>query len=205
MTNLVPPRPGTFGTTPTFGPWYDKFVARSIQWMTATRDQYGKWHDSPVNHAVVFVGEVPGYDKPQLVEARPGGASLHDWDEYADIHWANRFKLKSGSSYVPYVLSEWQRQHIAHTALMLADNKVGYGYRDYLAIALAQQRLGYVINPAKIDNKIERWVLDQLSRPDRLICSQLVDYCYQCANVELFDDKRPTGLVSPADLYALTE
>lgn len=187
---VVQPVPGAYGVTPTYGSWYDQFIGSGIRWFTATEDQYHHWHDATVNHAVIYVGEVAGYDKLKLVEARPGGARLSDWDEYGDsMIWVNKF-----------VVDEAHQRQIVRTALMCAQRKIGYNYLDFLAIGLAQKRMHHII-----DYNDAPWWAERLSDPDRLICSQLVDYCYEQASIILFNDHRPTGLVSPADLLALSE
>jgi len=184
--------PGTFGTTPTFGNTFDRSVARAIQWFTATRDQYGRWHDAPVNHAVLYVGEVPGYDQPQIVEAAPGGANFSDWNAYGtDMVWAHEVE--------GVTLNDQQRASIAQFGIDCAIKGVGYGYLDFVAIALAQRRMHSIVF-----YEHTQWWAKRLGDPHRLICSQLVDWCYLQADVHLFSDGRWPGLVSPADLRALT-
>ena len=201
---------GAWGTTPTYGNWYDRFIGAGIRWATATEDDYSKFPhiegeehftDAKVNHAVLFVGDVAGFSGPMLVEARPGGAAFAPWDKYGDaMTWANSFDTTYGVNLMPHApLHPEVRQAIANFGIDCALKRVGYGYADFLAIALAQKRFH---NLVPYDNP--PWWVRELGRPDRLICSQLVDWCYQQAGVELFDDNRFPGLVSPADLYMLT-
>lgn len=202
MTELPPL--ACIGVTPTYGNFRDRFVARGIQWFTATRDQYSKFENATVNHAVIYVGPVKGYDPtPQLVEARPGGAGFAPWDQYGDsMIWIDRFKPLGSDT--EYVLSDFERQQIVFNAVNFAMNKIGYNYLDFVAIALAQQRFDQLVH---YDPKDNPWWLnkavDRLSRGDRLICSQLDDECYARSGVHLFQDNRPSGLVSPADLLSL--
>lgn len=199
------PKLAAIGTTPTGGPWYDRLVGRLIRWGTATQDQYGKFHDAKVNHAVIFVGDVPGYDKPQLVQAQPHGAKFADWDSYGDsMYWDDDpEQLQLNETLRPLFLTDKDRTEIAAWARDCAIKKIGYNYLDFLAIGLAQKRFHKLINPARL-RWWDRWVVNRLSRPDRLICSQLVDYAYAKASVHLFMDARPPGLVSPADLFSLS-
>lgn len=76
----------------------------------------------------------------------------------------------------------------------IAENLLGtpYGYIDLVAIALAQ--LG--INLPYLKKRIER--------PDRLFCSQLVDYVWLLAGYHAFDDGRMSQNVSPGDLADLS-
>ena len=89
-----------------------------------------------------------------------------------------------------------------------AHNLIGtpYGFWDIAAIAFTQRALGRVINPAKPYDQQPVWVrqiIDRLRDTHELICSQLVDLCYQRAGVHLFTDGRFEGFVSPEDLRAL--
>lgn len=192
---------GTIGVTPTFGNNFDRFVAREIQWFTASRDAYSKtWVNSKVNHAVVYVGSVPGIANgyPQLVEARPRGASFVNYDNYGkNMIWLDTiYQAGTGTKLVP---TTEQRNIIKEYAIECAQNKIGYNYLDFVAIGMAQKRFGnHEPELAK-----ERWV-QILSNDHRLICSQLVDEAYNRAKLYLFNDGRPTGLVSPADLFNLT-
>jgi len=52
---------------------------------------------------------------------------------------------------------------------------------------------------------VPTWVRTRLARPDRLMCSQLVDTAYLKAGVHLFSDGRPPGMVAPSDLLLLVQ
>ena len=136
--------------------------------------------DAPVNHAFVYVGD------GQIVEACPSGARTVPATNYGPIVWSHQG------------LSEKQRTAIVVKADLLAQQRVGYGWLDLVAIGLAQRRAGKIV-----DLKNPPWWVRRIARQDRLICSQLVDVCYQAAGVALFDDGRLPGLVSPGDLWRL--
>jgi hypothetical protein len=75
----------------------------------------------------------------------------------------------------------------------IADHLAGtpYGYLDCAALGLAQ--LGITLPSVK----------RRLARPDRLFCSQLVDYAWQLVGFHAFNDLRPPQDVSPGDLADL--
>ncbi len=63
-----------------------------------------------------------------------------------------------------------------------------YSFLDYLALAAHRYRLPV---PG---------LRTYIKSTGHLICSQLVDACYQAAGVQLFDDHRWNGYVTPSDL-----
>jgi hypothetical protein len=105
-----------------------------------------------------------------------------------------------GGTLVSLEPTDAQREAIAVWAIDCAVKHIGYNYLDFVAIALAQQRLNTIVN---YDNP--PWWVKRLSNPRRLICSQLADYAWDKAGVHLFADKRPAGLVSPNDLFMLSD
>ncbi|MCX4751757.1 hypothetical protein OG455_41660 [Kitasatospora sp. NBC_01287] len=116
----------------------------------------------------------------QLLEAEPGGARIAGLDEYAGRH----------VEYVaPAGLTDGQRAAICAAALRYVG--VGYSAAEYFAIAAHRFHLPV---PG-----LRRHISD--SR--RMICSQLVDQCYQDAGVHLFQDGRWPGYVTPGDLWQL--
>jgi len=151
----------------------NQLVSRLIRWDTS----------SPVNHAFVYIGD------GMIVEARPGGAAVALASNYSNVTWSTGV----------IQLSIQQRGAIKTAAL--ADRGVGYGYLDIAAIAFVQKRW----HDGKFDpgGRFSRWCERRISNMHYLICSQLVDQCYQAAGVHLFTDGRPAGLVSPGDLYTL--
>lgn len=133
---------------------------------------------STVNHAFVYVGN------DQIVEAEPHGAALSRASKYPNAIWSTgKFKLNNLARF---------------TIRGNAKGLVGtpYNWLDILAIGLAQRKLGRIVG-------LKSWIARRLSNDGKLICSQLVDYCYQKAGIQLFKDGRPCGMVSPGDLLNL--
>jgi hypothetical protein len=126
-------------------------------------------------HAFIHVGG------GQLVEAQPGGARLAELTEYA----SGRPLWSTGR----IALTGAQRE-----ALVAAAHRcigVPYSFLDYGSLALARVRLRLPV--------VKRYVADT----HHMICSQLVDQCYQDAGVHLFQDGRIPGDVTPGDLHRL--
>lgn len=128
---------------------------------------------STVNHAGIYVGD------DRIVEANPGGADLSPVSYYPEAIWAS------------YPLTDRQREDIALGARAVIGTP--YSWTDCAAIGLAKL----------FGRALPAFVRRRLSRPDRLMCSQLVDEVYLEAGVHLFDDGRLPGDVSPGDLYDL--
>ncbi|MFB7949474.1 hypothetical protein ACFC6L_31700 [Kitasatospora phosalacinea] len=127
-------------------------------------------------HAFVHVGD------GELVEAQPGGAVLRPLSSYDD-----RPALWS-TGRIP--LTDEQRSAI--TAAARAYVGTPYSFADYLALAAV--RLHLPIGPP---------LRHYVASTEHMICSQLVDQCYQDAGVHLFADHRWPGYVTPADLARL--
>lgn len=184
---MTPPPLACIGVTRTYGAFYDRAFGALIRWATATKDAYsGGWVDAPVNHAVLYVGPQAGFGKPQLIEARPHGAGFADWDAYGE-----------SMIWLPQLISG-DPHRIAATALSFLG--VGYGWLDLVAIAFAQQRFRQLVKDRPLD--AQPWWVRRVESMHTLICSQLCDAAYQLSGVQLFDDARIPGLVSPADLYS---
>lgn len=109
----------------------------------------------------------------KVVEARPSGAGVADLSEYSDITWGRE------------ELSKAQRKVIVGVAKDLIGTP--YGFLDIFF--LWAKELGVHLK------FVESWV----KRGDRMICSQLVAYCYKEANHILCDE--PDYDVTPKDLY----
>jgi hypothetical protein len=116
----------------------------------------------------------------QIVEAEPGGAKL------ASVHY--RTVLWSTGK-IP--LTGEQRSIIQTTA----DKLIGtpYSAADYFALAARRLKLGILVPGLRA----------YVASSHHMICSQLVDYCYQQAGVQLFDDGRWPGYVTPGALAEL--
>lgn len=197
---------GQIGVTLTYGSWVDREIGGAIRWFTATTTQYHGLSDSPVNHAVMYVGD------GKLVQAEPGGARLADWDSYGhDMIWLdtmyecetirtpkllNKSYMTSPNLQQPLEPTDAQRMLIASAGKRFATLGIQYNYLDFLAIARAQQRFGRAqFNPLK-----PPWWAKRLADNTRLICSQLCDYAWTLSGVHLYNGRLP-GLVSPEDLF----
>jgi hypothetical protein len=143
----------------------------------------GQWANgdgfSTYEHAFVVIG--PDIDGRQmLIEAQPGGAVIRPLSDYDGRHVV----------YVaPAGLTDGQRVLIADCARQLRNTP--YSFADYAALAAHRFRLPV---PG-----LRRYV----AASGHLICSQLADLAYQRAGVQLFNDGRWDGWVTPADLYNL--
>jgi hypothetical protein len=115
----------------------------------------------------------------KILEAMPGGALVSDASKYASVR----------VSTVPLTVE--QRKDIVDYAATLKD--VPYSFLDYVAIALHRFHI-----PVPGLRKY-------IAGTGHLICSQLVDKCYQGAKVDLFKDERWNGYVTPAALIPFTE
>jgi uncharacterized protein YycO len=131
---------------------------------------------APVQHALIYVGG--GY----IVQAMPGGAEMIRLeDANAPVLWSTGIVS----------LTAAERMRIASEARELVDTP--YSFADYLSIGLA----AWHVRP--------RWVRDYIADTGHMICSQLVDEVYKRAGVQLFDDGRLPGDVTPGDLYKLIQ
>jgi cell wall-associated NlpC family hydrolase len=127
-------------------------------------------------HAFIYIGA------GQIVEAEPGGARVAQLDEYRGrkIAWST------------ITLTDPQRARVVMEARVQASNKVGYSYLDYLAIAAHRFHLPIPGLRSYIANSGHQ------------ICSQLVDWCWNKADVHLFRDNRWEGYVDPEELVQFT-
>lgn len=126
-------------------------------------------------HAFVYVGD------NQIIEAEPTGAAKHPYHyNEANVLWSSKY-IK---------LTQMDRMGINYAA----HNYIGTPYSADDYVALAAYRLHLKWAPG-----LKTFVGNSKS----MICSQLVDQCYQDAGVTLFDDKRWPGYVTPGSLYQL--
>lgn len=134
----------------------------------------GGWSD--YQHAGIYVGD------GLVVEAEPGGARLARLEEYDGhaISWST----------AAIRLTDAQRTSITGAAYRLARDVVPYSALDYFAIAAHRFRL-----PVPF---LRRYI----ASTHHMICSQLVDWCWQQGGVNLFPG-RWDGYVMPADLGSL--
>jgi hypothetical protein len=197
----TPPPLATIGVTPTYGSGYGRYIGGAIRWFTATAGKYRGFKDAPVNHAVIFVGDVPGFDKPQLVEMQPSGARFRDWDHYGDqMIWLLQMEqdwcitLQPTDPMRMIYPSDAQRKLAASTAIDLVCKHIGYNFLEFFALALAAKRVG-LINP----DKPPLWAR-YLASNKHMDCSQAADYCWAKAGLHIFKNRIP-GMVTPEDLY----
>ncbi|MFG2292029.1 hypothetical protein [Streptomyces sp. NPDC048603] len=137
----------------------------------------GQWFigdGAPVHHALVYIGG--GY----VVQAMPGGAEMIPMEDASPV-------VAWSTGRIP--LTAAQRVTVAEEATNLVGTP--YSFLDYASIGLAH--LG--LRP--------RWLRDYVASTGHMICSQLVDEVYRRARVDLFDDDRIPGDVTPGDLWRL--
>lgn len=127
-------------------------------------------------HAFLVLAK-PNERNGLLIEAEPGGARCAPWPG----NYANQ-----DVTYSSWELTSAQRLAIYDAARRLEGTP--YSWLDYLSLALVRLR----IRP--------HWLQRYVANTGHMICSQLVDYCYQQAGVQLFDDGRLPGDVTPGDL-----
>lgn len=129
----------------------------------------------PVQHAGMYLGN------GQTIEAYPGGAIRGSIEAYSpdSIVWSSGL----------FDLTPVQRRDIVETSLGF--EHVPYSFLDYEALAAHRFHIPFPGLKGFIDDT------------GHMICSQLVDKAYQLAGVELFDDGRWPGYVTPGDLYNL--
>ncbi|MFI7096404.1 hypothetical protein [Streptomyces lydicus] len=147
---------------------------RGITGRAISAGQYLIGDGAPVQHALIYIGH--GW----IVQAMPGGAECIPLEDASPV-------VAWSTGKVP--LTAAQRVAIAHAACRLVGTP--YSFLDFASLALER----FHVRP--------RWVRDYVASTGHLICSQLVDVAYRRAGVELFDDGRIPGDVTPGDLYRL--
>lgn len=116
-------------------------------------------------------------DDQTVIGAQPGGARI---DPIGTVLNARPLAVSYNA------LSREERARIVTYARSLEGRP--YSFLDYLSLALARFR----VRP--------KWLLRYIEDSGHMICSQLVDHVYEVAGVDLFDDGRPHGDVTPGDL-----
>ena len=127
---------------------------------------------SPYNHAFVYLGG------GRIVEAESPGAVISPLVDYdgRPVLWSN------------LTLTDTQRAAIVTQARAVVG--IPYSWVDDACIALT----------AIFGVHVPRWVRRRLASTRHLMCSQLVDVCYQAAGIDLVPSKPLPGDVSPGDL-----
>lgn len=116
-------------------------------------------------------------DDGTVVQAMPGGATIVPLDEIT---------AKRPLAFSSYDLDDETRQVISDVARSFRGTP--YNFLDYLVLGL----LALGIKPPRLRKFVHS--------SKHLICSQLVDRVYNLADVQLFDDGRDSGDVTPGDL-----
>jgi cell wall-associated NlpC family hydrolase len=125
-------------------------------------------------HAFVYVGN------GQIVEAEPGGAKLVSI-HYDNVLWSTGW----------YDLTDPQRVLICGAAKRYVGTP--YSAADYYALVAKRLNMGPLIPGLR----------DYVASSGHMICSQLVDRCYQDGGKQLFKDGRWNGYVTPGALAGL--
>lgn len=116
-------------------------------------------------------------DDYTVVQAMPGGATIVPLEEIMG---------KQPLAFSYYDLDDETRQTISD--LGRSFEGVPYNFLDYLTLGL----LALGIRPKRLRKYVHS--------SKHAICSQLVDRVYNLADVQLFDDGRDSGDVTPGDL-----
>lgn len=131
---------------------------------------------SQYNHAGIYMPP----NATMCVEANPAGASLDPSDYGKDLLLASKI-----------LITPQQRLDIQQHAQEVIGVK--YGFLDLVSLAALQ----FGIKP--------KFIRRQVTKSNRMICSQLVDEVYRRAGVHLFNDGRLSQDVTPGDLARLIE
>jgi hypothetical protein len=173
---------GTMATEARFKPQPGDFLLTDIDGFVGAGIWLGQriiGDSSTFEHAALVINE------HQVVEAMPGGAILSSLSKYLGPEREHRAR------FVQVSMEPWQRNLVAEYGEACIGTP--YSFLDYASIGLAH----WHIRP--------QWVVNYVASSEHLICSQLVDYVLQQASVQLFDDGRFNGDVSPGDLDRLAD
>jgi cell wall-associated NlpC family hydrolase len=116
-------------------------------------------------------------DSARVVEGRPSGAGYAPLAAYPKAMF--------------YPCPDDHREAVAAAAVALIGTP--YSWVDYVALAAVRFHLDLIARPLR----------DYVASSGHMICSQLVDEAYARGGVQLFDDGRLPGDVTPSDLYRL--
>lgn len=133
-------------------------------------------------------------DKGQVLEGLPGGARISPLSKITDagpVLLCDRpvrdYVITHAFVEMPTMVDWWIRQRVVEMARRLEGTP--YSWLDYAAIAMAEWHLpGWQAARRRVESS------------EHLICSALVDRAYKWAGIELFDDGRLCGDVTPWDL-----
>jgi len=126
-------------------------------------------------HAAIYIGG------GQIVEAQNTGTAYANVSKYAnlDTFWSTG------------ILKPTANQRSAIVAAARGYVGVPYSWPDYWALAAKRLNLGWLVPGLQ----------SYVASTKHMICSQVVDQCWHDAGIELFQDKRWPGYVTPGDLY----
>ena len=165
----------------TIKPIAGDFGLTQIAGTTGKLIRIGQWLNGDgfanYEHAFIYIGN------DQIVEAEPGGARIAKLSKYQSdsIHWSTGH----------FSLTENQRTQIVHAAIGYLG--VPYSFLDYAS--LAARRLDIPVPGLH----------SYIKSTKHMICSQLVDQCYQDVGCHIFNDPdRWPGDVTPEALYNAT-
>jgi len=120
----------------------------------------------------------------QVVEGEPQGARYGDAANYPKVTWLTNLAGELSQTQRAQAV-QWAVQHLGTPYSWIDDAEIGFTHLFH----------GWA----------PRWMKRRLGSTNTLMCSQLCDAAYLAAGVDLFKDGRPSGAVSPADLYRLNE
>jgi uncharacterized protein YycO len=112
-----------------------------------------------------------------VISAQPGGAEIIPLSEILS---------QRPLAFSHYDLSDETRAKIVAKARSLEGTP--YSFLDYLSLALVT----FKVRP--------KWLIRYVANTGHMICSQLIDYVYFAGGVELFNDGRFFGDVTPGDV-----
>jgi len=117
----------------------------------------------------------------EIIEAMPGGAIKRNRHVYTTI------KAAQVTRYSRWNITYDQRDKIVEEALKLIGTK--YSWLDYISLALEHTSF---FQP--------KYLKKYIANTGHMICSQLVDEVYKRAGLQMFNDDRSPGDVTPGDL-----
>lgn len=129
-------------------------------------------------------------DDQHVLEALPGGAVISPLSKITaagPVLICDRPVREYVEHHSAAGMEWWIRERVVEMARLLVGTP--YSWLDYAAIAMAEWKIpGWKIARARVESS------------EHLICSALVDRAYRWAGIELFDDGRLVGDVTPWDL-----
>lgn len=171
MNNL---QPGSFGLTTSAGN-----IGRFIKLgQIILRD------NSRFGHAFFVL------DNNEILQAVKGGAKIRSLYYYLNRAYDDPYSVAFFDPVSYLNLSPEDEIKKRQQLVSIARDLVGtpYNYLDYLALALSHFNIK------------TKWVKQRLARNDVQICSQEIDFIYQEGGMNLFNDHRLPGEVTPGSL-----